>query len=71
MATARNAHAAWRAFAAEDAEGASELAGVVAGMLERFGEDRRTRDVLSWVEATAMAAGAAQLYPSPRDDSFR
>ncbi|MCX5233298.1 hypothetical protein [Streptomyces sp. NBC_00233] len=48
MGTARNAHAAWRSLAWEDAEGAVGLAEKVAGMLEQFGEDWRTRDVLTW-----------------------
>ncbi|MEV6332248.1 hypothetical protein [Streptomyces sp. NPDC051909] len=57
LAAARNAHAAWRRLTREDAEGAVELAPLVAGMLEQFGEDRRTRDVLKWVEGNAMAMG--------------
>ncbi|MFE5548580.1 hypothetical protein ACFQ71_32810 [Streptomyces sp. NPDC056534] len=57
VSTARNAHAAWRSLAREDAEGAAGIAEKVAGMLEQFGEDRRTRDVLTWVEANAMTAG--------------
>ncbi|MFE7412713.1 hypothetical protein [Streptomyces laurentii] len=55
----RNAHAAWRALAGEDAEGAAELAGPVVEMLERFEEDRRVRDVLAWAERHAMGAGRA------------
>ncbi|MFF5924176.1 hypothetical protein ACFY8C_38500 [Streptomyces flavochromogenes] len=54
VGTARNAHAAWRSLARGDAEGAAELAERVAGMLEQFGEDRRTRDVLDWVEGATM-----------------
>ncbi|MFH8582582.1 hypothetical protein [Streptomyces zaomyceticus] len=57
VGTARNAHAAWRSLAREDAEGAAELAEKVAGMLEQFGEDRRTRDVLKCVEGNPMTAG--------------
>ncbi|MFF0561487.1 hypothetical protein [Streptomyces sp. NPDC004266] len=60
VSAVRNAHAAWRALAKEDAEGATELAPLVAGMLEQFGEDRRTRDVLRWVEETALTPGTAQ-----------
>ncbi|MFF9432007.1 hypothetical protein [Streptomyces sp. NPDC014746] len=60
VSAVRNSHAAWRALAREDAEGAAELAPLVAGMLEKFGEDRRTRDVLRWVEETAMTPGTAQ-----------
>ncbi|MFE5549772.1 hypothetical protein ACFQ71_39125 [Streptomyces sp. NPDC056534] len=56
-ATARSAHAAWRSRARKDAEDAAGLAGKAAGMLERFGEDRRARDVLTWLEADAMTAG--------------
>ncbi|WP_432089585.1 hypothetical protein [Streptomyces sp. bgisy095] len=51
LTTARNAHAAWRSLIKEDAEGAAELAGAVAEMLEQFGETERTRDVLTWAEA--------------------
>ncbi|MFJ6355033.1 hypothetical protein ACIQKB_36950 [Streptomyces sp. NPDC092046] len=53
VAAVRNAHAAWRALAREDVEGAAELAGLVAGMLEQFGDTARTRDVLSWSESNA------------------
>ncbi|MFC8270132.1 hypothetical protein ACFUIZ_31120 [Streptomyces cinereoruber] len=42
LTTARNAHAAWRSLAREDAEGAAELAEAVAEMLEQFGETKRT-----------------------------
>ncbi|MFC8983537.1 hypothetical protein ACFU3J_15910 [Streptomyces sp. NPDC057411] len=49
VAAVRNAHAAWRTLAGEDAEGAVELAPLVAAALEKFGEDKRTRDVLSLV----------------------
>ncbi|MFE0654732.1 hypothetical protein ACFVZH_40230 [Streptomyces sp. NPDC059534] len=57
VSAVRNAHAAWRSLAQEDTEGAAELAPLVAGMLEQLGEDRRTRDVLRWVEETAMTKG--------------
>ncbi|MGW0121716.1 hypothetical protein [Streptomyces sp. NPDC003327] len=54
VSAVRNAHAAWRTLAREDPEGATELAPLVAGLLEASGDERRTRDVLRWVEETAM-----------------
>ncbi|MFB7359421.1 hypothetical protein [Streptomyces gardneri] len=54
VGAARNAHAAWRSLAREDADGAAELAPLVAEMLENFGENKPTRDVLRWVEETVM-----------------
>ncbi|GHJ97734.1 hypothetical protein SNE510_72530 [Streptomyces sp. NE5-10] len=48
VSAARNAHAAWRRLAAEDAEGAAEIAADVAAMLERLGETARSQDVLAW-----------------------
>ncbi|WP_411078259.1 hypothetical protein [Streptomyces sp. cmx-10-25] len=51
LTTARNAHAAWRTLMKQDAEGAAELAGAVAEMLEQLGETKRTHDVLAWAAA--------------------
>lgn len=51
LTTARNAHAAWRTLMKEDAEGAAELAGAVAEMLEQLGETKRTHNVLAWAAA--------------------
>ncbi|MEV8628613.1 hypothetical protein [Streptomyces sp. NPDC051079] len=56
-AAVRNAHAAWRALARDDAEGAAELAALVAGMLEQFGDAKRTHDVLRWAENHASDVG--------------
>ncbi|MFD7978763.1 hypothetical protein [Streptomyces sp. NPDC059071] len=56
VAAARNAHAAWRTLAREDAEGAAELASSVIEVLEQFGESKRTQDVLRWVESNVLGA---------------
>lgn len=49
-----NAHAAWRALAGEDPDGAMELCEPLVTMLGHFGEEKRTRDILHWVEETRM-----------------
>ncbi|MFJ3481691.1 hypothetical protein [Streptomyces microflavus] len=54
--TARNAHAAWRRLAKEDPEGAMELCEDVVKMLSRFGEEKRTQEILHWVEKTRMGS---------------
>ncbi|MFF6984267.1 hypothetical protein ACFZAV_42895 [Streptomyces sp. NPDC008343] len=53
---ARNAHAAWKRLSLEDPEGAMELCESVVKMLTHFGEERRTQDILKWVEQTRMGS---------------
>ncbi|WP_327135959.1 hypothetical protein OG311_38410 (plasmid) [Streptomyces sp. NBC_01343] len=55
--TLRNAHAAWRALAAEDPEGALELSGALVDVLGKFGWKSRSEDVVRWVDKT-MSGGA-------------